>query len=466
MYIGIAFFFHLCLVGWYGVRGLSYNNTNDSDILAILLDLHVQHCGDAVMCLETNGTIIIETSTTAFPQPCCIPCSCQPSCVAEQNCCPSVNILPKTSDQSTINQSHAAQDSPFHTKNKVPQIQKREISETTILTNKYESKSNGTQLAFDDSFTFTNGYEQITITPNQGVGTNNADSSNFKPKNNDSINTETLLKTICVRPQLFYKPNSYPDSEAYEMVFYCPPDFEDTLVAEKCRNGDKNENIADVIPVTSKVSGLTYINKHCLFCNEKNSTRIVEEWQIQIIDEKYVYHHQTYKHPQSLKEMDPVYYYNVHFVPKNPESVKKCKLYDVNVCNETGYWETYNETIRTICHYGHELPIISNVGLNTLVFKNIACMYCNLPQWTVNSQLLCGFMERATLDERKALTVNFHYLPDYIGTENISFDVAYIKNSIPQNLDIDSCPQGFATVLVSLYLICSYPYPTSLIICI
>ena len=133
--------------------------------------------------------------------------------------------------------------------------------------------------------------------------------------------------------------------------------------------------------------------------------------------------------------------------------MKRCKLYDVNVCNQTGYWETYNETIRNICHYGHELPIISNVGLNTLVFKNIACVYCNLPQWTGNSQLLCGFLERALLDERKALTINFHYLPDNIEKEKISFDVAYINNSMPQNINIKSCPRGFAAVLVSILFV-------------
>ena len=290
-----------------GVGAVSPASTLDrvNDLLAILLDLHVQHCGDAVMCREINDSLI-ESTTTMFPKPCCIPCSCLPTCGAEQNCCPFVNTLPKTSDQSTINESHEL-DNPFYTKHKVPQIHERAKNETPSPKNRNESKSNDTKLAFDaKDFLLTTEDEETAITPKKDVGTIHIDGSNFKSYENDGFDAETQLKTVCVRPQLFYKPNLYPDSEAYEMIVYCPSDYGDALVAEKCRHGNRNDNIEDVIPVTSKDSGLTYMNKHCLFCNEKNSTRIVEEWQIQIIDEKSVYHHQTYQHPQFLKEMDPV----------------------------------------------------------------------------------------------------------------------------------------------------------------
>ena len=57
--------------------------------LARLLDLHVQYCGDDVMCHDANATHVEPPS--AFPRPCCIPCSCLSTCGAEQNCCPSVN---------------------------------------------------------------------------------------------------------------------------------------------------------------------------------------------------------------------------------------------------------------------------------------------------------------------------------------------------------------------------------------
>ena len=53
------------------------------------------------------------------------------------------------------------------------------------------------------------------------------------------------------------------------MVTTCPRGFKDEIMNEKCATGVLDVALRDMIPVTSKLSGLTYKNKHCLVCNEK-----------------------------------------------------------------------------------------------------------------------------------------------------------------------------------------------------
>ena len=438
MYAGTVLLLCLYFTEQFEIGGLSSFNTTDTDLLAILLDLHLQHCGDAVICDETDDSHIEPPPSTTFPQPCCIPCSCLPTCEAEQNCCPSVNSLPQPSSQSSIAGEHKVDDA-YVTTNK-PLIDEQKSGptnriETEISKDNVKSISGGLSPA--------NEMEQNVVTPTYTFDTTRTESADAKPNSNNIV-------IGCVRPQMLYKLNVMPDSDAFEMIISCPQTVDDTRVAEKCRNGNSNENIADIVPVTSKLSGLTYVNKYCLFCNEQKSSTSGEEWKIQIIDENFDYLHRIYNQPQSLMNKDVEWYFNVHFVPNDPKSVKKCILYDVNTCNHTGYWETYDVMIHNICHNGPGLPVIGEVNRIDVSFKNIACLICNLPPDAHNHRkLYCNYFDRPKGHERKTLTVNFNTLVENENPEKNKFGVTYIQNSLPQNLDFRSCPQGFAIILVS-----------------
>ena len=438
----------LCLNEQFEIGRLSDNAQSDNDLLSRLLDLHVQHCGNDVMCHDTNVTRVESPST--FPQPCCIPCSCLSTCGAEQTCCPSVNNSVPPQDIQSSNAEKPKEDNAFVTTNNSqndyehgwsqPYRNDTEAREA-ILRPPSHSGEASTLYGMEN--------EHNTVTP-KIFGTALAESSDSK------LNNYYNFKTDCVRPQLFYKPNFHPDSDAYEMIVSCPLGFGDSQVAEKCRNGEEKENIADIVPVTS-TSGFTYINKYCLFCNEQKSTWQGDAWDIQIIDENFVYLHKVYDHPQSLWATNREPFFNIHFVPKNTKSVKKCKLYDVVTCNQTGYWETYDEIIYTVCHNGSELPVISDVNRIPYLFKNIACVHCNSPPDSQNRQpLRCGYYERPKIHARKTLAVNFNALAEYQNLERTNFDDTYMGDSVPQNIDFGSCPPGLAVILVSFCTLLSH----------
>ena len=73
--------------------------------------------------------------------------------------------------------------------------------------------------------------------------------------------------TNCIRPQALYKPNMFLDSQAYEMVTTCPEWFKGGKIIEKCHVGMDTDNILDIIPVTSTLTGMTYANIFCADCN-------------------------------------------------------------------------------------------------------------------------------------------------------------------------------------------------------
>ena len=448
MRAGTVIFVCLCFTKQFEIYGglhVSVFNTHDNGVVARLLDLHVQRCGDAVLCRETNGSHVEQTST--FPRPCCIPCSCLPTCETEQNCCPSVSNLPKSSSQSNIAETDT-EDNTIITGNNL-QTDEHDNSPTI---GKVTKASETLLRLLSGNVSTTIATERNAITQTKTFDRTRTESPNSNPNSNDNVQTD------CVRPQMFYKQNQQPDSDAYEMISSCPQDVGESPVAEKCKNREKNENIADVVPVTSQLSGLTYINKYCLFCNEQKHTSSAQEWDIQIIDENADYLHKIYNRPQSLIATNVSPYFNLHFVPKDPKLVKKCELYDISSCNQTGYWGTYDEKIYQACHYGPGLPVIDAVNKIPVLLKNIACVLCNSPPDAQNHiKPYCNFFERPKGHLRKTLTVNFNAMVNYEKPEKKKFDVSYIQNSVPQNLDFVSCPPGFSSILVSIiyHILCT-----------
>ena len=272
---------------------------------------------------------------------------------------------------------------------------------------------NTTATSVTEPSTYRAESEQKTPTTVTTIKTNHAETiSHFKSDiDNNLVNIDEMhsVETACIRPQLFYNPNRNPDSVAYEMVVSCPPGFPDSSILAKCKAGLGNENIADIIPITSKLTGLTYINTNCLFCNEPLQlfTPSCDEWQLQLYHRILYYKHRSIIHPQSIMSWPPFQYFNVHFLPKNSSSAQKCILYDVSSCNQTGLWGHVNKTIELVCHQEDHLPMTHTVKEKRLLFKNISCVHCNTPYWFIESPLLCAYAPDIQ-PNRQTLNINFH----------------------------------------------------------
>ena len=239
------------------------------------------------------------------------------------------------------------------------------------------------------------------------------------------------------------------------MVISCPKDLKDTIIVEKCRAGQSNKNIADVIPITSKLTGLTYVNKYCLLCNEPavRSKSVVNEWRIHIILHRITFFHTVFMRPQSFMNIVNNHFCNVHFAPKNLTAVHECKLYDVTSCNETGLWENYDYTIEKTCSAGETLPVIHTVDGDRLLFKNIACVLCNvLSGITTDSRLNCGLPSDSRPRPRRTLSVNYHGFNGSQAADEEDIFVGYIETATLHYLKSDTCPDGQIKLLVRFFL--------------
>ena len=350
MRLGIKILIFLCLVS-YCLRVCAVVENSDA-LWSILLGLHTKYCGEIDMCYMPNSSHV-EQPADLFPLPCCVPCSCAATCESNLNCCPDRMRLESTSDIATPILSQVA---------------------SGITTSPLDLKRKRRQ-------------DEISNEVVQNI------SDNWNDKTSDDNLERNSVQTACVRPQLLYRLNAHPDSDAYEMIISCPADFEDTSIIKKCRAGHSNGNISDIIPMTSKLSGLTFVNKYCLFCNEhiQDSTS-VDEWEINIVWQRTGYSHITLVHPRFLIKFMSSHFCNVHFVPKNLTTLRKCKLYDVVSCNKTGLWETHDSTLESVCNSGEFLPVIHSVRDKRLLYKNIACVFCNIPPGLTNiNRLQCGY---------------------------------------------------------------------------
>ena len=204
-----------------------------------------------------------------MPIPCCVPCSCLPTCGDQMDCCPAfwknevldgVRGTPNEHDERMTNQS--------------------DIIDDVIA--RAENNPDGT---IEDS-----------------------DPNNFSSMTN------------CIRPQAIYKPNLFLDSEAYEMVTTCPEWFKNEATIEKCHAGMSNENLLDMIPVTSTLTGMTYANKYCSECNgiSANTASKFYDWQPSLVALRIDIQPRSFLLPELIiKEIISLKhgFENIHFIP-------------------------------------------------------------------------------------------------------------------------------------------------------
>ena len=302
---------------------LSQSNSNIiNQEISLLLELHKNYCGEDFLC--KNYSSYWKPSEERMPMPCCVPCSCLPTC-EDQDCCPAF------------------------WKNKT--VEDLRLGNTGAMQN--EQRSNQSDIIDDDKL-----HEEDN--PNEII------------ENKTSSSLTNI--TSCVRPQALYGLNRVLYSDAYEMVNTCPEWFMDVATIEKCHSGMDNGNVIDIIPITSTLNGLTYANKYCSECNGiyANTTSKFYDWQPALVGFGKNLPHRSILHPEFIIQHIDVFktgFENIHFIPERVASPVRCKTYDIAVCNQTGLLDIYNETMEKICLKGPGLPIMQKIGSKRVLFK-------------------------------------------------------------------------------------------------
>ena len=208
------------------------------------------------------------------------------------------------------------------------------------------------------------------------------------------MNVLDITNDKCIRPQALYYPNIFLDSQAYMMVVHCPDEFRDKMTIDKCNAGMDWAKLLDIIPVTSKLSGLTYKNKYCLMCNEKLQADHVIKWKVEIVSRGVHREHLFFSSPDLIVDaliQNNMALSNVHFIPGDEILTRPCKAFDIISCNETGLWDIYNEEMEAPCLEGYQLPIISKIDKQPFTLKNIACLHCNTGSELNKERLSCEY---------------------------------------------------------------------------
>ena len=152
---------------------------------------------------------------------------------------------------------------------------------------------------------------------------------------------------------------------------------------EMCANGLKNSNLSDIVPVTSLLTLRTYINIHCLVCNEgiHDGDDAVQPWRIVLVEGLVALVDAFYENQQAVLDSLTIFTRkrNIHFVPESQirQYLEPCQAIDVDSCNVTGLWDVHNIHITSVCESGHQLPVVETFANKNIVFKNVGCVQCN-----------------------------------------------------------------------------------------
>lgn len=438
MKLNVMLSLSLFMVGQLLPRGSASLDSNE--LLSMLLELHKEHCGDSALCA---GSSHFEPTQSLFPLPCCLPCSCLQTCVERQNCCPYSRVDTRTTRQNIQprrEQNEFLVGSENDTLEQQSNISSNSFSLLDSLVNQEENHHTKTSHA-----------RPANIKQHQATKEDYDHKTRSIGAENETITDKIILasKAACIRPQIFYKPNAYPDSVAYEMIVSCPERFQESTTTVKCRSAMNNDNIEDIIPLTSKVTGLTYVNKYCLLCNEEEwyHEHVAYQWRINIISYTSDYAHRFLPSPLSLMTTQKILFSNIYFSPREEVTVRSCNAADVTFCNQTGLWDLRNETIEKLCLNGRTLPVTHRINGETLIFKNIACIHCNTHSSFKNRTLDCAYFPDL-INSPHSLTVNLNS-EERIEDHDEDISIPSTEDFILQKLISSACSEGFVDILVS-----------------
>lgn len=416
------------------------------ELLSGLLQLHKNHCGDVAVC--DNETGHLEPCFFVIPVPCCVPCSCLSTCMQQQNCCP---VIQNHTDVNTtaVGSGVTAMDKQTRTHMKNGSEKPVVDMETGKDHPTGKMVSFGSHAETEQAGMLTQDVlQEEQILSQQKL----RDFKDILLPNNSRSGQEKAsmtVETVCVRPQFFRNINQFLDAKAYRMVAACNNGLQNTTINDKCHARTEDTTLLDRIPVTSKTSGVSYMNKYCLLCNENDITDAnISVWQVAIVAYSKVY---TYTFLPSLMslikriEEFETGSRNIHFLPRKKYPATECDTYDITTCNQTGLWKTHDEMIDTICHYGPALPVIHHANGERFLFKNIACVHCNTATDFNNTELRCGYFDYTLSQGLKLYSMTLN-----LDSEE-SLPLQYINENVLTQLKLKTgrCSPGFFDIMVS-----------------
>ena len=404
-------------------------NVNSETLFNFVMGLHEDYCGNLTRCTD-NLNETEQLSGLVFPVPCCVPCSCSHSCRRRGNCCRDYLMHQRPNNVSTLDHS----------------------STNAEKTQSFQTKITSTMLVgqiSDDDMSLTTKYPLLqSDIDKQDINEHMNDTGIIM---NETLQATNAVKTVCVKPQMLDYINENPDSQAYEMVASCPVNFQES----RCDGELGNEYLSDLIPVTSNYTGTTYANRHCLRCNERYTFEkaLYIFWKVLLLFHRIVYiRPEFFDNPQLLQaplDRFQFHYGNIHFVPANPSFAQLCQKFDVTKCNHTGLWDMYDKMTALACEYGVDLPVIHQISDKPLMFKNSACLNCNIPQRNIQT------------DHRLRCKGSFNRTPPYILTLNVqpiekadaSKSVNKVRVPVSDNITLSrqmflECPPGYVDFMV------------------
>ena len=303
-----------------------------------------------------------------------------------------------------------------------------------------------------------NNVSLVTKENNVSLVTKENNVSHELKEDNVSQVTGMNPKTVCIRPQVFYYPNRYINSIAYEMVASCPMSFVNSSTKNQCQKGfesTKSTKIADIIPVTSSITGITYVNKHCLQCNElgnidEDSTHF---WQPLFVYKYAMYQNKFYRNQNTiLSDFSlSMSYSNIMFLPSIPNLALKCHAFDVGTCNQTGLWQANDEHIKKLCESAFSLEVTYKINGQRKLFKNIACLYCNTDGNFLDKR--CGYLRSNENTPVYSMSLNIQSLLRSRQRERKDENTElYLNKSTLMYLTTPVCPAGYMDIMVSVRL--------------
>ena len=187
------------------------------------------------------------------------------------------------------------------------------------------------------------------------------------------------LPFVCVKTSIWNHEGLDVDTPHVAMIETCPLNVVQA-VNSKCAFSVDMKNKLQNVPVTSRKTGLTYRNIHCLRCNEESGVKI-EPWDIEIQCQEFADFNFLSSYEEVIEQAERgrcnISYSSIavnslwddvcYGSPKlNNSDTSKV----INKCNVTGTWNVFDPDIEYMCKmYDNKFR----------VFKNIFCYMCNPP---------------------------------------------------------------------------------------
>ena len=179
----------------------------------------------------------------------------------------------------------------------------------------------------------------------------------------------------CVYPQLrTYSTGKYNAPKAYRFISGCPVSYTNDNVKDKCVKHfwefDFNDPLQHLLPRTSIVSEINYKNYFCWLCNAEIDEDIVLPWD-PVLQCSGSYVGDFIKTTEDVVKIAMLNKYcNLIFNVPDTLSLSESKCsHQINQCNETGLWSTYDRFLEEAC--------LSYTAPYHEMYKNVHCFLCN-----------------------------------------------------------------------------------------